>query len=188
MPDTGESASATPLAGVARQTGTLVHIRPARREDADAIAEIHNQGIEDRSATFETLPRRRDQVATRIADAGQPVMVAERGGRVIGWAAVTRANDRWTQSGVGEYTIYVDRAARSVGVGVLLLRGLLEEAERRGYWKLVGRIFTTNHSSLALARRCGFYDVGIHRRHGRMGGEWKDVLVVERLLGRAAED
>ena len=51
----------------------------------------------------------------------------------------------------------------------------------------VGRIFTTNHSSLALARRCGFYDVGIHRRHGRLSGEWKDVLLVERLMG-SAED
>lgn len=165
----------------------MTHVRPARRDDAEAIARIHNQGIEDRSATFETLPRRADQVASRIADAGQPVMVAERAGEVIGWASVTRANDRCTQSGVGEYTIYVDRSARSAGVGVLLLEGLVAEAERRGYWKLVGRIFTTNHSSLALARRCGFYDVGIHRRHGRLGGEWKDVLLVERLMG-SAED
>lgn len=174
--------------GTGRKAGALVEVRPARPVDADAIARIHNQGIADRSATFETLPRQPGQVVARIADAGQPVMVAERGGEVIGWASVTRANDRCSQAGVGEYTIYVDRASRSVGVGVLLLQELVDEAERRGYWKLVGRIFTTNESSLALARRCGFYDVGIHRRHGRLGGGWKDVRVVERLIGEAAED
>ena len=35
-------------------------------------------------------------------------------------------------------------------------------------------------------RSCGWADVGIHRRHGRLDGEWKDVIVLERLLGEAA--
>jgi L-amino acid N-acyltransferase YncA len=38
------------------ETGGL-RARPARREDAQAICEIYNQGIEDRIATFETEPR-----------------------------------------------------------------------------------------------------------------------------------
>jgi L-amino acid N-acyltransferase YncA len=163
-----------------------MRVRAARRHDADDIARIHNQGIEERSATFETEPRRPDQVAARIADPGQPVVVAERDGKVIGWAAVSRENNRCTQAGVGEYTIYVDRDARGGGVGVPLLEGIVAEAEALGYWKLVGRIFSTNESSLALARRCSFYEVGLHRRHGRIAGEWMDVLVVERLLGDAA--
>ncbi len=184
MSEPAERASATyarPLPGASEVT-----VRLARREDAQAIARIHNQGIEDRSATFETEPRRPEQVAAKIQDERQPTVVADRDGAVIGWASVTRANDRCTQSGVGEYTIYVDRAARGAGVGVPLLEALAVEAQRQGYWKLVGRIFTTNASSLALARRCGFYEVGVHRRHGCLDGEWKDVLVVERLMGDAA--
>ena len=180
-----EARSAAP-----RGTGVdaSVIIRPARQSDAADIARIHNQGIEDRTATFQTVPREVAQVQRRLADSSQPVVVAERAGTVIGWAGAIRANDRYTQAGVGEYTIYVERAARGSGVGVPLLEGLAAEAERRGYWKLVGRIFTTNHSSLAVARRCGFYDVGVHRRHGCLDGRWKDVMVVERLLGAAADD
>ena len=64
---------------------------------------------------------------------------------------------------------------------------LAEEAERRGYHKLVGKIFTSNEPSIALVRSCGWREVGVHRRHGRLDGEWKDVLVVERLLGEALE-
>jgi len=57
----------------------------------------------------------------------------------------------------------------------------------RGYHKLVGKIFTSNEPSISLVKSCGWHEVGVHRRHGRLDGEWKDVLVVERLLGEARE-
>lgn len=60
-------------------------------------------------------------------------------------------------------------------------------AEAAGYWKLIGKLFTTNAASIALARHCGFQEVGVHERHGRLDGDWKDVLVVERLVGVAAK-
>ncbi len=184
MPESADPIAAPPTDGT--QTASPLRVRLAADGDAADIARIHNQGIEERSATFETEPRRPDQVALRLSDTGQPVMVAERDCVVVGWASVTRENSRCTQAGVGEYTIYVDRTARGGGIGVPLLEALVEEAERRGYWKLVGRIFTTNESSLALARRCGFSEIGIHRRHGCLDGEWKDVVLVERLMGPAA--
>ena len=181
MPERSNPTIATsPPSG---STVSPLRIRRARPEDAPDIAAIHNQGIEERSATFETEPRSPEQVTARIAQPGQPVMVAERDGRVVGWASVSRENHRCAQEGVGEYTIYVHRDARGAGIGVPLLERVAAEAAAVGYWKLIGRIFVTNKSSLALARRCGFYDVGLHRRHGRIGGEWMDVLVVERLLG-----
>ncbi len=186
MPESADPTTATTASWT--RADPPVQVRSARKEDAAAIARIHNQGIEERSATFETEPRRLEQVAARIADPRQPVVVAERDGVVVGWAGVSRENNRCTQVGVGEYTIYVDRDARGTGVGVPLLEGVLAAAEEAGYWKVMGRIFSTNESSVALARRCGFYEVGMHRRHGRIDDEWMDVLVVERLLGDAASD
>ncbi|MGH2986261.1 MAG: GNAT family N-acetyltransferase [Solirubrobacterales bacterium] len=59
-------------------------------------------------------------------------------------------------------------------------------AERAGYHKLVGKVFTANRASIELVRRCGWRELGVHLRHGRLDGEWRDVLVVERLLGDAA--
>ena len=69
-----------------------------------------------------------------------------------------------------------------------MLDALADAAEQRGAYKLVGKIFTSNQPSIELVRRCGFRGVGVHRRHGRLDGEWKDVLVVERLLGDAADE
>ena len=37
-----------------------------------------------------------------------------------------------------------------------------------------------------MHRAAGFEEVGIQRRHGRLDGEWKDCVLVERLLGEAA--
>ena len=186
MPESADPTTATTATSI--QTPSPIHVRTARVDDAPEIARIHNQGIEERSATFETELRSPEQVARRIGATRPPIMVAERGGAVIGWAGVSRENNRCAQSGVGEYTIYVDREARGTGVGVPLLEALVARAQDLGYWKLLGRIFSTNESSLALARRCGFYEVGLHRRHGRIANEWMDVLVVERLLGDAASD
>jgi L-amino acid N-acyltransferase YncA len=78
--------------------------------------------------------------------------------------------------------LYVDRAARRRGVGRALLEALATEAADGGRYKLTAKIITTNESSIALFRACGWSDVGVHRRHGRLDREWKDVLVMERLL------
>jgi phosphinothricin acetyltransferase len=62
------------------------------------------------------------------------------------------------------------------------------EAERRGLYKLTSRIFADNAASLAAHRAAGFAEVGVQRRHGRLDGAWKDCVLVERLLGDAADD
>jgi phosphinothricin acetyltransferase len=160
-------------------------VRPAREADAATICRIHNEGIADRIATLETRPREVGEVLERLRD-GQATLVAVDGEDVLGWAAVLPYSDRCAYAGVGEYTVYVARDARGRGVGARLLDALVEHATALGRHKLVGRILTTNTASIALAHRAGFREVGVHRAHGRLDGEWRDVLVVERLLGDAA--
>jgi phosphinothricin acetyltransferase len=116
----------------------------------------------------------------------EPMLVAERNGEVIGWARLLTYSDRCCYQGVAEYTIYVAREARGAGAGRALLEGLLAIAEERGIWKVIGLLFTDNKPSIELAHRLGFRDVGVYERHGRLDGEWRDVLLIERLLGDAA--
>ena len=160
-------------------------VRPAEPRDAAAIAAIYNQGIEERQATFETEPRSPEDIRTAL-ERGEFVLVEESDGAVRGWARVGGYSEREAYAGVGECQIYVEREARRRGVARELIESLCEEAEARGYWKLIGKIFPENDGSVGLLRRCGFRDVGLHHRHGRLDGEWRDVLVVERLLGAAA--
>ncbi len=161
-----------------------VVVRAARAGDAESIARIHNEGIAERVATFETRARRAAEIAAGL-ERGL-IVVAEREGRVVGWASIAPYDDAHEYySGVAEATLYVERRARRGGTGRALLEALADEAERRGYYKLVGKIFSSNEPSIALVRSSGWREVGLHRRHGRLDGEWRDVLVVELLLGEA---
>ena len=74
------------------------------------------------------------------------------------------------------------------GHGRRLLDALAPEAERRGLNTLASRIVTSNDASRAGHRATGVVEVGVQRRHGRRDGEWKDSVLVERLLGEAADD
>jgi L-amino acid N-acyltransferase YncA len=161
-------------------------IRPATPADAAAIARIYNEGIAGREATFETRARTADDVAGWIGPGARPLLVADADGQVVGFARVTAYSDREVYAGVGEYGIYLDASTRGAGIGTRLLEALADAAEAAGYHKLTAKLFTTNQGSLALARRCGFREVGVHENHARLDGEWRDVLVVERLLGEAA--
>jgi len=163
-----------------------VRIRPARAGDEPAVADVYNRGIAERQATFETDPRSAEEVARWLG--GQlPYLVAERDGAVLGFARVTPYADRCAYAGIGEYGIYLAPEARGQGVGASLLDALCAESERAGLHKLTGKLFPANRASRAVAACCGFREVGLHRRHARLDGEWRDVLVVERLLGEAAD-
>lgn len=167
-----------------------VSTRLAQPSDAAAIARIYNQGIEERIATFETEPRSAEQIEAQLAERGDryPTVVAERDGQVIAWAGASGYRSRPCYAGIAEYSVYVDRAARGIGAGKAVLYSLLEECERRGFWKLVSRIFPENTASLALCRATGFTIVGTYRRHGKLDGQWRDCVIVEKLLGEAAAE
>ena len=161
-----------------------IHIRTASSADAAAIAKIYNEGIEDRVATFETELRSvDDQQAWLRSNAGRyPAVVAHFDGEIIGWAGAGSYRDRECYRGIGEFSMYVRRDWRSRGVGDLLVAGLISEAERLGLWKLLSRIFPFNEASRALCRKHGFREVGVYEKHGRLDGEWLDVVIVERLI------
>ena len=163
--------------------GTLT-VRLATAADAPAIAAIYNEGIADRIATFETEPRTVEQIRGQLADKGEryPTVVVERDGRVVAWAGAGAYRSRPAYAGVAEHSVYVARSARGTGAGRAALEGLCRTYADRGFWKIVSRIFPENTVSLALHRRCGFREVGTYHRHGKLEGEWRDCVIVEKLL------
>lgn len=162
--------------------------RPATPADAAAIARIYNQGIAERIATFETEPRTAAQIAAQLTEKGDryPTIVVECEGRIVAFASAGPYRGRPCYAGVAEHSVYVDPAIRGRGAGHAALAALIETYEARGFWKLMSRIFPENKASLGLHDRCGFRTVGTYRRHAKLDGEWRDCVIVERLLGDAA--
>ncbi|MDI3340089.1 MAG: arsinothricin resistance N-acetyltransferase ArsN1 [Sphaerobacter sp.] len=167
------------------ETGRFT-VRPAVLADAAAIAEIYNQGIRGRMATFETEERTAEERARWLAehDAHHPVLVAvdTATGQVAGWISADSYRPRWCYRGVAEFSVYVHEAYRGQGVGAALMTAFIPACERAGLWKLLSRIFPENTASRALCARFGFREVGVYEKHAQLDGVWRDVVIVERLL------
>ncbi|MCU1258799.1 MAG: pat [Bryobacterales bacterium] len=161
--------------------------RAATPADATSIAHIYNEGIDDRTATFETLHRAAADIEAWF-DGVHPVIVIERDGEVIAFASTSTYRPRDCYRGVAEFSVYVSRAARGTGAGRTAMEYLMSEASRAGFWKLVSRVFPENEASLNLLRSLGFREVGVYYKHGQLDGQWRDVVIVERLLDNAGPD
>lgn len=156
--------------------------RPAQREDAAAITAIYNQGIEDRVGTFETEPRTVADIAEWFERAKAFVAVENAAGEVVGYAVAHPYADRCCYAGIGEFSVYVRREQRGLGVGRVAMQALAEASRAAGLWKLLSRVFPENRASLNLMAWSGFKEIGVHEKHGKLDGVWRDCVIVERVF------
>jgi L-amino acid N-acyltransferase YncA len=171
------------------RTSTIIgplRTRTAKIADAAAIAEIYNQGIADRIATFETEPRSATDIAGWFTGEHLAVVAETRETELIAFAASFPYSSRPCYRGIGEFSVYVRRDYRGRGAGRAVLAALIEAAAARGIHKLTSRVFPENVASRALLKGLGFEEIGIHQRHGQLDGRWRDCVIVERLLGQSA--
>jgi L-amino acid N-acyltransferase YncA len=164
---------------VAPRDAGAVTIEPMRDEDGPTVLEIYAQGIATGVATFESVvPEWRAWTASHRRDCR---LVARLDGRVVGWTALARYSSREVYAGVAWESVYVDAAARGLGIGSALLASLVPAAEASGIWTLIAGVQANNTASLALHMRAGFRRIGIQERIGRdPSGVWRDVVLLER--------
>lgn len=165
--------------------GSDVVIRRATRADADPISRIYNQAVVGTTATFDTIPETVEQRASWLAEHDaprHPVLVAEIGGRVAGWAALSAYSTRCAYDATVEISVYVDEAAQGHGIGPALTDAVVRAGAAEGVRAVLSRICTENERSIRMARRAGFFEVGVMREVGCKFGRTLDVLLMERLV------
>ncbi|WP_374355746.1 N-acetyltransferase family protein [Chitinimonas sp.] len=153
-------------------------LRAMHAGDWPEVRRIYLEGIATGNATFQTEAPSWESWDTNHLQACR--LVAERDGQMLGWAVLAAISSRPVYRGVAEVSVYVGDAARGLGVGSMLLAQLVADAEQAGLWTLQAGIFVENAASRALHRRCGFREVGVRERMGRLAGRWRDVVLVER--------
>ena len=164
-------------------------VRPARVADIAAITGIYADAVIEGTATFEIEPPDEAEMARRqqaLLAAGLPFFVVEHAGRVAGYAFAgryhVRPGYRWTL----ENSIYVAPQFQRLGLGRMLMRRLLAEAETRGYRQMLALIGDqTNVASIALHATFGFRRIGTLQSVGFKHGRWLDVIMMQRPLGSA---
>ena len=144
----------------------------------EGVRAVYLEGLATGDATFETeAPDWGRWDASHLPGCR---LVVLSGGRVAGWAALSRVSARGVYEGVAEVSVYVGREFRGRGVGRALLSTLVRESEAEGVWTLQAGVFPENAASVALHLSCGFREVGRRERVGRLGGRWRDTLLLER--------
>ena len=156
----------------------MFEIRQMRSSDWSAVAEIYKEGIATGMATFETEIPSWKQWDENHLDSCR--WVATNQGKILGWAALSGVSSRCVYGGVAEVSVYVAAMARGNKVGEHLLKKLITDSEKQGYWTLQSGIFPENLASIKLHEKLGFRKIGYREKIGQLAGVWLDNILMEK--------
>ncbi|MFL0196208.1 GNAT family N-acetyltransferase [Clostridium sp. WILCCON 0269] len=148
------------------------------KEDWVSVAKIYLEGINTGKATFQTeIPTWENWNNSHVNSCR---IVARLGKKVLGWGSLSSISSRCVYSGVAEASIYIGEEYRGQGIGTALLTNLVKLSEKNGFWTLQSGIIKENTISIALNKKCGFREIGVRERLGKMSdGKWHDVVLME---------
>lgn len=161
-------------------------LRDATEADLPAIRDIYNHAVEHTTAiwneTLVDLDNRKAWFDLRQAR-GFPILVADVGGRIAGYASYGdwRPFDGFRQS--VEHSVYVEKDFYGRGLGKALMSALIERARAGDIHVMVAAIEAGNAGSIALHKSLGFRLVGTHHEVGKKFGRWLDLTMMELKLG-----
>ncbi|HEV7978828.1 GNAT family N-acetyltransferase [Amycolatopsis sp.] len=164
---------------VVRQRDPGFQVVPMATAHGPEVLAIYQAGLDDGDASFETsAPAWGVWNASHLAE--HRFVAVDREGCVLGWVAASPVSSRCVYAGVVEHSVYVAPSARGRGVGLALLRALIDSTETAGVWTIQSGVFPENTASLALHERAGFRQIGVRERIGSHHGRWRDVVTIER--------
>jgi L-amino acid N-acyltransferase YncA len=153
-------------------------IRAFETDDWRAVADIYQQGLETRNATFETQVPDYDTWIKKFHR--HLLWVAVENEQVIGWAGLQPVSARKVYEGVAEVTIYIDLNHTGKGIGKMLMDHLITTSENAGIWTLYASIFPENTASIKLHRAAGFREIGYREKIAQLDGQWRNTILFER--------
>jgi RimJ/RimL family protein N-acetyltransferase len=165
-----------------------VTIRTATVDDAEALRGYATKLFAERPpGIFERpAPTVDDEIAfirSHLEPAGAELFIAEDDGRIVGNLGVTPGGLP-QEAHVGTVGVSVDSDYRGHGIATAMFEALFAWAPGAGISRLQLYSFANNPRAAALYRRLGFEDEGLLREAVLVDGEFVDVLLLAKLLGR----
>lgn len=160
-------------------------IRPIAKDDVAAVVEIYNQAVDDTVAIWNNdhvdEANRLQWIESHDA-AGLPILVAEVGGEIAGYASLSVFRDFQGFAHTAENSIYVHPRFQRRGIASLLLEKIVESARELKLHVVVAAIEGSNEASLTLHSRLGFRSAGVIPQAGIKFGRWLDLHFMYLLL------
>lgn len=153
-------------------------VRQMTADDYEEVVRIYEQGIKTENATFRTEALPYEEWTGHHHEHSR--LVAIEGEQLLGWVALSPFSSIPAYAGVAEISLYIAEEARGKGVGTRLMEDVIKASEAAGIWTLQSQVFPENHASLRLHERFNFREVGRREQIGRLGGRWRDTVLLER--------
>lgn len=164
-------------------------IRDACADDMGAVQAIYAWYVTRTAASFEEIPPDLAEVERRRAatvERGLPYLVAELGGRVVGFSYAGPFRPRSAYRYTIEDSIYVAPDAVRQGIGSALLGELVRRCTALGYRQMIAVIGdSANTASVGLHASLGFRQEGVLKGVGLKFGRWVDVVIMHSTLSPA---
>ena len=159
-------------------------IRPAKPDDLAAINTIYNYYVARSTCVWTTQPCSDAERKAWYQEHGpsMPVLVAEHGGRVVGWSALGSFRAAYTAAGTLEDSIYVHHDFLRQRIGSQLLQALIEAARRLGHRSILANISADQTPSVRLHEKFGFQKVAHLREVGQKFHQRFDAIYLQLFL------
>ena len=161
-----------------------VSVRRAVRADLARVTEIYNHYVETTPITFDVKPYRveeREPWFAQFAEQGRhQLFVAERAGRIVGYAGSMPFRPKAAYETSVELTVYMAPDELARGVGLRLYEVLFAALRDEDVNRLLAGITLPNEPSVRMHERFGFALAGTFSEVGRKFGRFWDVAWYER--------
>ena len=161
----------------------MPNIRPANLDDLEAITAIYNEAVLTTDATFDTETRTLAEQQTWFDyhDKRHPILVAELGGIIVGWASLSEWSIRTAYRDTVEVSIYIKDGFRNQGIGRMLLDNILVTGQNLGIHVVIARITGGNEHSVYLHEKAGFEHIGVMKEVGNKSNRLLDVYLMQKI-------
>lgn len=161
-----------------------VRLRTMTEADLGAVNTIYNHYVVHSTCTYQLELETDAARAAWFHDHGaaHPLLVAEDGARVVGWASLSPFHSRGGYARTVEDSVYVDHQCHRRGIGGALLAELIARGRALGHHLIIAGIDAAQVGSVALHARFGFTEAGRLREAGYKFHRWLDVLYMQLLI------
>ncbi len=163
-----------------------IAVRRAEPRDTEPLTTLYNHYILTTTVTFDlepkTLAQRGEWLAGFAASGPYQCFVAQKQGRVIGWASSTRFNERAAYDTSVTTSVYLAPGESGRGGGKLLYSALFEGLKGADIHRAYALITLPNDPSEGLHRHFGFRLMGVASEAGRKFDRYWDVAWYEKAL------
>ena len=154
-------------------------VRQGTEKDLADILEIYNDAILNTTAIYDYTPHTiEDRIKwyEKRREDGYPLLVFEENNKVVGFATYGPFRAYPAFKYTIEHSVYVHKDYRNLGIGKVLLKELIDIANKDEYAIMVACIDSLNENSIKIHEKFGFEFSGKISKAGYKFNKWLDLV------------